>query len=605
MARRPFTADDDKALARYLAEYNASKSGRSGRRIYEQIEKQAAELGSWASAHSAQSWQTRYRDQQGRIDLLINRYQNNHNIEPTAPQRLLDQDPSRKRARASEQDSSQPVAAKRPRVEGPSQETSQGLNTSHDSWSKPLPVEKDIVKDEQPSLWDISLQSQAPVQSQAPPTPPRTNSVKSLRDSSASPNPRTRDSIPCAQPMPRLTPTSQVPPHPYARDTSLPPSDAPESDSDNSSPKRKRYPRQYEESPFGRALMASNGKRRISAGGHRATGVEERDLRKGSSPTKSWPPKRSSARRKNIEPDLDNSTYVPHPRVPPAAAVPRRPQVNAVASSSKVKLPDAARLSPRTARRILPSNFERAPSPPPRPPPPPTRRAASPPPLRRASTPIMSPSYARQSEQVATPPLVPRVRPDDEESDAASERPPPRADKRKRHMPPPPATRSHDDDEEEVNVPTAPKGKHARRSNAIEPVSRTHKRRQTFASFGKDARSDIEVVRPRKSLQIEKRRKSMFELEPASQSYLSQLRRSGIISPRPRSSNSNSNGNGIYLSVGRMIVRRDLGKKYGFEGDVVENVLEGVGDEPEEAERVLREMREAAKRAYRRRDRGR
>ncbi|VDB96877.1 unnamed protein product [Peniophora sp. CBMAI 1063] len=436
--RNEFTIEHDRALARYLAVHNPAKAGRSGRAIYEQIERHAAELGPWASAHSWQAWQTRYRKREEYFNALISRFQHELHVDASAPQRLLNpelrpMDANRKRTRAGETASQ---GAKRVKLDhdgegdGDGEGEGEVLDTSRDTWDRPVDVRSDR-RDEPLSLLDLTMHSQAPAPSRGPPTPPHTNSIASPH-SSASPSPQShtqtpRDLSPPFAQRPRPTPTPR-----------------PDSDSDDPTPKKRKYPRQYEESPFRRATTASNGRRRISAGGTRSTGVEEGDMRSGSR-DRAWPPPRtkkvdvvqSDDRRYPTNTDMDNvELSSPVPR--PAPAVVRRPQVNAVASSSRVKLPDAVRLSPSMAGGFWAAYRERTASPP----------------LRRAATPVVSPPRERSdTPRVVDAPSAPAHSSSDQLPVVVS-----RQDER-RHAPAADAAARVAPDEQ--SYPIAPRSRHA------------------------------------------------------------------------------------------------------------------------------------------------
>ncbi|KAJ7062875.1 hypothetical protein C8F01DRAFT_1135555 [Mycena amicta] len=73
--RKTYDSDDDNLLIKYLARYNPGVQGRKGNKIYQTLVKNAEKKWSWASRHSWSGWRDHYCKHQDEFDRKIKKYQ--------------------------------------------------------------------------------------------------------------------------------------------------------------------------------------------------------------------------------------------------------------------------------------------------------------------------------------------------------------------------------------------------------------------------------------------------------------------------------------------------------------------------------------------------
>ncbi|KIK77303.1 hypothetical protein PAXRUDRAFT_36809 [Paxillus rubicundulus Ve08.2h10] len=78
--RVQYTNDDDTQLMKYLARYSATKAGRSGARLYRDLEANEDNRWPWADRHPWQSWRERYVKNAEYFDPRIAKYQEKHGL---------------------------------------------------------------------------------------------------------------------------------------------------------------------------------------------------------------------------------------------------------------------------------------------------------------------------------------------------------------------------------------------------------------------------------------------------------------------------------------------------------------------------------------------
>ncbi|KAI9442450.1 hypothetical protein H4582DRAFT_1928442 [Lactarius indigo] len=93
----PFTDDDDALLMKFIATYNPQPRGRLGMKLYERLVENAEGKWSFASRHSVQSWRERYKTHQQWFDAKILRYQKKHGISADAPSPVAGQSSASKK----------------------------------------------------------------------------------------------------------------------------------------------------------------------------------------------------------------------------------------------------------------------------------------------------------------------------------------------------------------------------------------------------------------------------------------------------------------------------------------------------------------------------
>ncbi|KAF8173750.1 hypothetical protein K438DRAFT_128454 [Mycena galopus ATCC 62051] len=76
--RNSFTPDEDKLLVKYLAKYNPGVQGRSGNKIYQVLVQNENNKWAWSASHPWAGWQHRYRNNQESFDKRIKAYQQEH-----------------------------------------------------------------------------------------------------------------------------------------------------------------------------------------------------------------------------------------------------------------------------------------------------------------------------------------------------------------------------------------------------------------------------------------------------------------------------------------------------------------------------------------------
>ncbi|KAL7282870.1 hypothetical protein ACG7TL_002283 [Trametes sanguinea] len=72
--RNPFTADDDRLLAMYIAKYNPQLEGRSGNLLYQRLVANADNRWPFSKRHTWQSWRERYIRNKPKFDKMIRKY---------------------------------------------------------------------------------------------------------------------------------------------------------------------------------------------------------------------------------------------------------------------------------------------------------------------------------------------------------------------------------------------------------------------------------------------------------------------------------------------------------------------------------------------------
>ncbi|KIP07511.1 hypothetical protein PHLGIDRAFT_416083 [Phlebiopsis gigantea 11061_1 CR5-6] len=90
--RTPFTPKDDANLIQWLAIEHPAQKGRKSAALYERLMSDTT-LWPWARRHPADSWRERYRKNTTRLDRAIEKYQQNHGIDPVDPRDHTDKHP--------------------------------------------------------------------------------------------------------------------------------------------------------------------------------------------------------------------------------------------------------------------------------------------------------------------------------------------------------------------------------------------------------------------------------------------------------------------------------------------------------------------------------
>lgn len=83
--RVPFTEDDDALLMKFIATHHPHQRGRLGIKLYEKLVENEEGKWSFSTRHPVQSWRERYKTNQPWFDAKILRYQKKHGIPPDAP----------------------------------------------------------------------------------------------------------------------------------------------------------------------------------------------------------------------------------------------------------------------------------------------------------------------------------------------------------------------------------------------------------------------------------------------------------------------------------------------------------------------------------------
>ncbi|KAF7301051.1 Myb-DNA-bind-2 domain-containing protein [Mycena indigotica] len=375
--RVQYDSDDDTLLVKYLAKYNPGVQGRKGNKVYQTLTLNADKKWAWASRHPWGGWRERYMKHQAEFDQRIKKYQIRKNLPTANPghvngtKKTVDSEiesdtnagrkrkyvPStipRKKAKAEqreeeEEDEPAPEILEAVESSSESSEASQivpniNIYPSLDSVAKPHPAKpRPLIP--RSTIVDNDFVSLPPTPADTVSRPPTTASNKSEESSSEEDDPR--------PPMPRRL--ARIDEGPFRSKLAV------------GKPHRKLLAEGDSDSddqagpwpPIRSSQQAAKGAQLLPAKAHTIVKKPFRKLLLDSdsdddaTPNRSQPPKPSPAK---LTPSANRKPRSPRPGQPvfpkeqkPAQVVVEKrkvatghiPQVNAIASSSKVHLTPA------------------------------------------------------------------------------------------------------------------------------------------------------------------------------------------------------------------------------------------------------------------------